>query len=148
MDAIDKKLIQLLQKDAKMTIKELSSRLNLSNTPIYDRIKKLEKEGVIEGYTIQLNKKKFGLNLTAFCAVSMESHHSQSITEFETDILKLDEVSECYHIAGSFDYLLKINIKDMQDYQSFITHKLAALANINKLQSSFVMTEVKNKLSV
>lgn len=148
MDVIDRKLVQILQKNAKITIKELSNRLNLSSTPVYDRIKKLEKDGTIKGYTIQIDKEKFGLLLTAFCTVTMESHHKDQITTFEKDILKLKEVAECYHIAGSFDYLLKIHVKDMKDYQSFITKELAALTNINKLQSSFVMTEVKNHVSI
>jgi Lrp/AsnC family transcriptional regulator, leucine-responsive regulatory protein len=145
IDAIDKRIIQLLQQDGKMKIKEIGNHLNMTNTPIFDRIKRLEKEGFIKGYTTIIDKEKLGFKLVAFCTVRLESHHEEYLTKFEREVKKLEEVAECYHIAGMFDYLLKVYVKDMVDYQSFITKKLATLKNIGKVQSSFVMTEVKNE---
>ena len=144
IDAIDKRIIQLLQQDGKMKIKEVAHALKMTTTPIFDRIKRLEKEGFIEGYSTIVNKEKLGFNLVAFCTVSLESHHKEYLNQFVKDVENIPEVAECYHIAGMFDYLLKIYVKDMVDYQNFITQKLASLPNIGRVQSSFVMTEVKN----
>lgn len=144
IEAIDKRIIQLLQQDGKMKIKEVAHALKMTTTPIFDRIKRLEKEGFIEGYSTIVNKEKLGFNLVAFCTVSLESHHKEYLNQFVKDVENIPEVAECYHIAGMFDYLLKIYVKDMVDYQNFITQKLASLPNIGRVQSSFVMTEVKN----
>lgn len=144
IDAIDRRIIQLLQMDGKMKIKEIAHSLKMTTTPIFDRIKRLEKEGFIEGYSTRVNKEKLGFNLVAFCTVSLESHHKEYLHQFVKDVESISEVAECYHIAGMFDYLLKIYVKDMVDYQNFITQKLASLPNIGRVQSSFVMTEVKN----
>ena len=116
----------------------------MTNTPIFDRIKRLEKEGYIEGYTARLSKEKLGFHLVAFCSVTLEKHNKEYLNQFLEDIQEISEVIECYHIAGMFDYLLKVYAKDMVDYQHFITQKLAALPNIGRVQSSFVMTEIKN----
>lgn len=143
-DAIDRRIIQLLQKDGKMKIKEIAGELKMSNTPIFERIKRLEKEGYIKGYSTLVDREKLGFTLIAFCTVTLETHHKTHINQFVKDIEVLPEVIECYHIAGLFDYLLKVYVKDMLDYQDFITNKLASIPNIGRVQSSFVMTEVKN----
>ncbi len=135
----------LLQEDGKMKIKDIAEALKMTNTPVFERIKRLEKDGFILGYTTMVNKQKLGFGLVAFCAVSLESHHKEYLVQFESDVKEIPEVIECYHIAGMFDYLLKLYAKDMLDYQIFITQKLASLPNIGRVQSSFVMTEVKNE---
>ena len=145
IDATDRRIIHQLQQNGKETIKEIADSLGMSTTPVFERIKKLERDGFIEGYTAIVNKEKMGFQLVAFCTVSLESHHTEFIEQFETDVKSLPEVMECYHIAGMFDYLLKIYSTDMVDYQNFITHKLAAISNIGRVQSSFIMTEVKNE---
>jgi len=145
LDAIDKRIIEMLQNDGKVKIKEIAGELKMSNTPVFDRIKKLEREGYIESYTALVNTKKLGFSLVAFCTVTLEKHHQELIQQFEKDVKELQEVMECYHIAGMFDYLLKVYVKDMEDYQQFITRKLAKIDNIGKVQSSFIMTEVKKE---
>ncbi len=143
LDAIDRRIIRLLQEDGKMKIKEIATALKMTNTPIFERIKRLEKEGFIKGYTTLVDREKLGLQLIAFCSVTLEIHNQDNIQRFVREVNELEEVVECYHIAGMFDYLLKIFVKDMADYQHFITNKLASLANISRVQSSFVMTEIK-----
>ncbi|MFT4536821.1 MAG: DNA-binding Lrp family transcriptional regulator [Saprospiraceae bacterium] len=145
IDAIDRRIIHKLQQNGKETMKEIADSLGMSTTPVYERIKKLEREAYIEGYTAIVNKEKMGFQLVVFCTVTLESHHTDFIEQFESDIKSLPEVMECYHIAGMFDYLLKIYATDMADYQKFITQKLAAISNIGRVQSSFMMTEVKNE---
>lgn len=148
LDKIDLQIINLLQKDAKMKIKEIAADLNMTNTPIFDRIKKLETAEVITGYKAQVDKEKVGLHLVAFCSITLDKHNQNNIKQFELEIKKLEEVIECYHIAGMVDYLLKVVAKDMAAYQSFIATQLAAIDNIGRVQSSFVMTAIKEDSSL
>jgi DNA-binding Lrp family transcriptional regulator len=145
LDSIDLKIIQILQADAKTTTKEIAAVLSLTSTPVYERIKRLERQGLITGYHARLSKAKLGFELLAFCEVSLEAHHSDMIEKFQRDIQKLPEVFECYHMAGNMDYLLKIVVEDMESYQKFIAKKLANLKNIGRVQSFFVMKEIKNE---
>ncbi|MBQ0735434.1 Lrp/AsnC family transcriptional regulator [Aquimarina celericrescens] len=144
MDPIDRSILLLLQKDGKITIKEIAERLNLTTTPIFERVKKLERDGYIKSYKAILNRKKIGLQLMAFCNITLNLHQKDFIKKFEKDIQQFPEVVECYHVAGMFDYLIKIYTEDMEQYQDFLSNKLASLENISKVQSSFVMTEVKD----
>jgi len=148
LDETDLKIIRLLQKNAKSTIKELADQLNLSNTPVFDRIKRLEKKGVITGYTAKINRDAIGLSLMAFCTLTLKGHRAEYLEDFQREVNELTEVVECYHLTGSFDYLLKVLVRDMADYQEFITKKLTKLSNIDKVQSSFVLTELKNETTL
>ncbi|WP_370449451.1 Lrp/AsnC family transcriptional regulator, partial [Aquimarina sp. BL5] len=144
MDKIDRSILNLLQKDGKITIKEIAERLSLTTTPIFERVKKLEREGYIKSYKAILDRKKAGLQLMVFCNVTLNLHQTDYLKKFEKDIQQFPEVVECYHVAGMFDYLIKIYAEDMESYQHFLSNKLASLENISKVQSSFVMTEVKD----
>lgn len=144
LDEIDRKIIMLLQGDARLKTKEVAYQIGLTVTPTYDRIKRLEKEGFISKYVALVDKQKIGKTLVAFCNVSLVKHSRPLLQNFEVEISKIPEVIECYHIAGGYDYLLKIVIVDMTNYQQFVTNKLAAIDNVSTVQSSFVMTEVKN----
>ncbi len=148
IDATDKKLLQLLQDKCDYTTKELATKLNLSPTPVYERIKKLDKAGIIIKRVALLDQEKLGFGLTAFCNIQLKEHSKPFLKEFEKHITEFPEVISVYHIAGMYDYLLKVIIKDMQEYQNFIINKLAALNNIGHVQSSFVMTEVKRSTVV
>ncbi|NPA36056.1 MAG: Lrp/AsnC family transcriptional regulator [Chlorobi bacterium] len=144
LDKTDKKLLMLLQKDAKLTTKQLAYHLGLTVTPVFERIKRLEKQGVIEKYVAILNKEKIGKKLIAFCNVSIKEHSREYIHHFESQIIKFPEVMECYHIAGMYDYMLKITTENMDSYHDFIYNKLATIENIGNVRSSFVMSELKN----
>lgn len=148
IDATDRRIIRILENNAKATIKEISESLRMSRTPIFERIKKLEQLGYIKGYTAVVDSKAMGFQLMAFATVTLETHHTVHIKQFVEDIQGLEEVMECHHMAGQFDYLLKIYAKDMDDYQLFISEKLASLDNIGKVQSSFVMSEIKSEWSL
>ena len=144
-DKLDKKILQLLQNDSTLNMKQIADEVGLSITPTYERIKRMERTGVVEKYVALVNKEKIGKNLVVFCNVSLLVHSKPLLKKFEQAVSKLDEVMECYHTAGTFDYLLKVVSNDMHHYQDFITNKLAATENIGHVQSSFVMTEVKHK---
>jgi DNA-binding Lrp family transcriptional regulator len=143
LDDTDRRLLQWLQTDAFLTNKELAARLHLTPTPVHERIKRLEREGYIRGYVALLDKEKVGRSLVAFCQVSLKEHTQAFIHEFEEKIRELPEVIECYNIAGPYDYLLKIMVRDMDDYRRFVVEQLAALAHIGGPQSAFVMAEIK-----
>jgi Lrp/AsnC family leucine-responsive transcriptional regulator len=143
IDAIDRALIELLQKDSTQSVKQLAAHLNLTATPIYERIKKIERNGIIEKYTAVINPKKIGKDLLVFTNVSLKEHSKDYLLNFEQKILQIDEVIECHHVSGEHDYLLKVLVKNMDDYRAFLTHKLAKIANIGNVHSSFVVGEVK-----
>ncbi len=144
IDKIDKSILRMLQQNSKLTIKELANKLGLTPTPIFERIKRLEKEKYITSYRAVIDRKKIGLPLLVFCDISLNQHEASFIAKFEKDIQQFTEVIECYHIGGMFDYLIKVVALDMDDYQHFVAKKLASVDNILKVQSSFVMTEVKS----
>ncbi|MEP1034062.1 Lrp/AsnC family transcriptional regulator [Ekhidna sp.] len=143
MDGIDRKLVSLLQENGKLTMKELSSELGLSITPIYERLRRLERNGLITGYHASVNSKKAGFGFEVFSSVTLESHKAEYLREFELEITKFAEVMECYHLAGSFDFLLKVLVKDMDEYAAFVNKKLARLNNIRLVQSMMVLKNIK-----
>ncbi|MFD0993490.1 Lrp/AsnC family transcriptional regulator [Tenacibaculum geojense] len=148
LDATDKKLIYLLQKDSKQTTKQLSLQLDLSVTAVYERIKKLEKEDVIKKYVALIDRKKIDKSFLAFCHVKLIQHSREYLSVFEKEILKLEEVSECFHLAGDYDYLLKVYVRDMEEYREFMVNKLTTIKYIGSTQSSFTISEVKNTTEV
>lgn len=146
MDATDKKLLNLVQTNAKLTHKEMSIRLNLSTTAIYERIKKLEKSGIIEGYSAILNRKKLGKELMVFSHIKLEKHSQENIALFEKQISLLNDVHECYHVSGDYDYILKMTFSNMDDYRDFMVHKLTSISCIGSSHSIFVINELKTEI--
>ena len=144
MDALDKKLLMLLQSDTKKTTKELSLQLNLSVTAVYERIKKLERERIISKYVALLDRNKIDKSFVVFCHIKLTQHSREYLTKFEQEVIKLNEVLECFHVSGEYDYILKICIKDMQAYREFIVNKLTTIEHIGSTQSTFMIGEVKN----
>lgn len=148
LDTLDKKLLQFLQADAKITHKELSGNLKLSVTAVYERIKKLERSGVIAQYVTLLDRKSLDVGFQVFCHVKLAKHEQEAIKEFEREVKSLDQVLECYHVSGDYDYLLKVIVKDMEDFREFMISKLTTLNCIGSTQSSFTISEVKNTTAI
>ena len=144
MEAIDKKLLGLLQEDTKKTTKELSMVLNLSVTAVYERIKKLEREGVISKYVAILDRNKVEKAFVVFCHIKLIQHTKDFVTTFESEVVKLNEVLECFHVSGDYDYILKVHVKDMDEFREFMVTKLTGLKHIGSTHSSFMIGEVKN----
>jgi Lrp/AsnC family leucine-responsive transcriptional regulator len=144
MDSIDKKLLHLIQTDAKKTTKELALKLNLSVTAVYERIKKLEREGIIEKYVALINRSKVEKGFVVFCHLKLIQHTREFITTFENEVTQLLEVIECHHVSGDYDYILKIIVKDMEAYREFLVNKLTTLQHIGSTHSTFMISEVKN----
>lgn len=143
LDNTDYQILHLLQKNAKFTIKEIATEMGMTTTPVYERIKRMEEHGYIQNYVALLDKDRLGLHLTIFCKVTLQDHNQSAMESFESQISVHQEILECFQIAGDFDYLLKVVLPDMAAYQKFMVEKIANLANVQKIQSSFVMNEVK-----
>jgi Lrp/AsnC family transcriptional regulator, leucine-responsive regulatory protein len=139
----DKQLLQLLQTDCKQTTKELSSKLNLSVTAVYERIKKLEREGIINKYVVLLNGSKINKNFVVFCQIKLHQQTKEVILGFEKEVVRFQEILECFNISGDFDYILKIVVKDMDEYRDFLVNKLSTLHQIRSKHSTFMIGEVK-----
>lgn len=146
LDAIDKQLLRLLQHDAKQTTKELAAHLGLTLSPVYERVRRLENLGYIKQYIAVLDKNLLGQPITTFCQVSMRYHDKAFIDKFEEEVQKLEEVQECYHMAGQVDFLLKIHVGSLNEYHDFVKYKLSQIENIGVLNSTFVLKEIKRDI--
>ncbi|TRX23545.1 Lrp/AsnC family transcriptional regulator [Flavobacterium franklandianum] len=144
LDSIDKKLLFLLQTDSKRTTAALSLKLDLSVTAVYERIKKLEREGIIDKYVVLVNRSKVEKGFVVFCHLKLIQHTKEFLTKFEIEVVKLKEVLECHHVSGDYDYILKILVKDMEAYREFLVTKLTTLEHIGSTHSTFMISEVKN----
>lgn len=147
-DEIDKKLLLYLQEDSKQTTKELSYKLGLSVTAVYERIRKLENTGVISRYVAILNRSRIERNFIVLCHVKLTQHKKEYVLQFEREIMNLHEVTECFHVSGDYDYILKIGVRDIEDYRNFMLTKLTALQHIASTHSSFMISEVKNTTAI
>lgn len=148
LDDIDIQLLKALQKDAKANTKELCELLHLSKTPVYERMRRLECEGVIKGYSAIIDNAKVGLPLVVFCNVSLAVHDDEHIERFKKDIMEINEIMECYSTGGVFDFLIKVVLKDMEEFNKFVFEKLTKVHGIVKMQSSFVLSEIKHKIEL
>ena len=144
LDEIDWGILDLLKQNARITVKEMSNKLNLSTTPVFERVKRLEKSGIIDHYTAAINYEKLGIKLTAFAHISFKDHSKNLIEEFEQRIIGLPEVQECHYVTGSCDFIVKVLVKDIEKYQEFVTQKLFDLPNIARIES-FLSLTVKKK---
>ncbi|GAB3341488.1 Lrp/AsnC family transcriptional regulator [Larkinella ripae] len=148
LDQIDLRLLKLLGADSRVTIKELAERVNLSHTPVFERVKRLESNGYIKKYIALIDAEKLNFGLIVFCNIKLKQHDKSIGYEFVTDILRLEEVVECYNISGDFDFLLKVYARDMKHYQDFVFNKLGSVTSIGSTHSTFVMSENKNTYNV
>ena len=136
-------LLRILQKSSKFEITELMDRLHMSRTSVYERIRRLEAEGYIKNYVALVDCQKVGLNFTVIVSVTLKSQSIEYVEEFSRQIASLDEVVEAFVTAGIFDYILKVVVKDPDTYNQFYAKKLSAIPQISKIQSSYVMTHIK-----
>ena len=143
LDETDKQILKTLQKNAKLTTKELAEAVNLSPTPVFERQKRLEKKGYIKKYVAVLDPEKLGLGLLVFCKVKLKQINHEIADSFVRQILLIPEVTECYDTSGAYDYLLKVRARDMKQYQEFVLNKLGEIESLASIESTFVMSEEK-----
>jgi Lrp/AsnC family transcriptional regulator, leucine-responsive regulatory protein len=143
LDSKDLAILHLLQKNARITVKEISDQMHLSTTPVHERIKRMEASGVIKQYATLLDHSKVKKGLMVICYVSLKEHSKKAGVKFIDMIQALTEVIECYSISGEFDFMLKVVCADMNDYYNFHVNKLSQVENMGKVQSVFVMGIIK-----
>ncbi len=148
IDDTDIQLLKLLGENSETTIKELSVRVNLSPSPVFERIKRLKSSGYIKKYIALIDAEKLNYGLIVFCNIKLKQHDKNIGSEFVKDILTLGEVVECYNISGDFDFLLKVYAKDMKHYQDFVFNKLGEVKSIGSTHSTFVMYENKHSYNI
>lgn len=142
-DAIDRKLLNLVQRDATATTKTLAHQLGLSATAVYERLRKLQREGVITKQVALLDRNKIDKNFVVFCHLKLLQHSKDFLTRFEREVVKLEEVMEVFHVSGDYDYILKVCVQDMAAYREFMVTKLTTLQHIGSTHSTFMISEVK-----
>ena len=145
LDKTDLQILRVLQNNSRLTTKELAAKVNLSPTPVFERVKRLEANGYIKKYVAVLDPAKLNRGFVVFCSVKLRRLNRDIAAEF-TRIVR--EVTECYNISGDYDYLLKIHAPDMKYYQEFIINVLGTIESMGSLMSTFVMDEVKHEYGI
>ncbi len=148
LDKVDLQILRTLQENARLTTKELASRVSLSSTPVFERWRRLENEGYIKRYIAVLDAEKLNRGFIVFCNVKMIRMNRDVAAGFAQRMKELPEVSECYNISGSFDYLLKVQAPNMKYYQEFILNVLGTVENLGSIESVFVMDVVKQEYGI
>ena len=143
LDQTDLQILRILQQNARLTNKELAAQVNLSTTPVFERLKRLERNGYIKKYVAVLDAEKLNRGFIVFCNVKMRRLSKEIARDFMERMLNIPEVTECYNISGQFDYMLKIHAPDMRYYQEFVLNQLGTIENLGSLESTFVMDTVK-----
>jgi Lrp/AsnC family transcriptional regulator, leucine-responsive regulatory protein len=146
LDTKDIAILRILQQNAKATITEIAKKVHLSSTPIFDRIKRMEQNGIIKQYVTLVNSSKVNRGLMAICYVSLKEHNKKEGTKFIKSILEMPEVIECYSISGEFDFMLKVVGANMESYYDFHVNKLSQADNVGHIQSVFVMGTIKETI--
>lgn len=148
LDETDLQILRTLQKNAKLTTKELADAVHLTATPVFERLKKLERQGFIKKYVAVLDADKLNLSLLVFCKVKLKQINHDIANAFTRKILRMPEVIECYNTSGNYDYLLKVRASDMKHYQEFVLNKLGQIETLSSLESTFVMSEIKQEYAI
>ncbi len=143
LDETDVQLLHLLQNDGRMTNAELAKRVGLSPPSVLQRVRALEKAGLIKDYVALLDPDRLGLRLTAMVMISLSLHQEQPIERFRRSIHGIPEIMECYHVSGDFDFLLKVSVRDMRAYEVFLREKLSKIKGIGKITTNFVLATTK-----
>ena len=143
LDQKDLAILKLLQENARITVKEISDKVHLSTTPVYERIKWMEEEGVIKQYATLVDHSKIKKGLMVICYVSLKQHNKTAGAKFIKAIHDMSEVIECYNISGQFDFMLKVVTENMDSYYDFHVNRLSEIENIGNVQSVFVMGVIK-----
>ena len=148
LDRTDLEILRILQENARLTTKEIASRVHLSTTPVFERMRRLEKEGYIKKYIAVLDAGKLNRGFTVYCCVKLARLNKEIAANFCRIVQDIPEVTECSNISGEYDYILKINAPDMRYYQEFILNVLGVIDSLGSITSMFVMDKIKNNYGI
>ena len=144
MDLLDKRIIKILKNNSKATLQIISDQINLSIAPTARRINQLESKGIIKNYTVNIDENSFGYKFPAFIFISLERQQSKNFDKFEEKILSFPEVVECWLMTGTKDYLIRIAVKDVEEFENFLTKKLTVIEGVSSVESSIPLRRVKS----
>ncbi len=148
LDKTDLQILKTLQRNSKLTTKELADAVHLTPTPVFERQKRLERQGYIKKYVAVLDPEKLGQGLLVFCKVKLKQINHEIADAFTHRIMRIPEVTECYNTSGAYDYLLKVRARDMKQYQEFVLTKLGDIDSVASIESTFVMSEIKQNFGI
>ena len=148
LDETDRRILKILQQDSHLTVKELAARVHLSPSPVFERQKRLEREGYIVRYMAVVDAHKVGNGILVLCNIRLKQHTQALIQEFMDVVQGIDEITECYNTSGDYDFLIKVYAQDMKSYQQFMLNTLGKIDCIGSLHSIFVIDETKNTRGV
>ena len=143
LDELDRQILTELQRDARMANAELARRLNLSPPAVHARIRRLEEQGYVRGYTALLDRERLGFDMLCFIQISLQLHQVEQVMHFRTAIQQLPEVLECHHVTGEYDYLLKIVVRNRQELERLVMEKLTPIPGVARIHTSLVFSEIK-----
>ncbi len=143
LDGVDKQILAVLQENGRISNADLARQINLSPPATHARLKRLEQQGYIRGYVALLDRDKMGYDMLCFVRISLQIHQLEQVARFRAAVNEMSEILECHHITGDFDYLLKIAVRNRQDLEQFIMHRLTPIPGIARIYTSLVLTEVK-----
>lgn len=145
MDDLDHKILRELQRDGRLSHQELGEKIGLSASPCARRLRKLEAEGYITGYTAQIDETKLGFAFNVFISVRLDRQIDDRLVAFEREVGRCPEVVDCWLMTGSFDYLLRVSVRDLEEFEHFLTRRLTKLPGVASLESSIPIRRVKSK---
>ncbi|MEX0721793.1 MAG: Lrp/AsnC family transcriptional regulator [Balneolaceae bacterium] len=148
LDNVDKKIIQILQEEGRLANNELARRIGLTTTPTLERVKRLEREGVIEGYAARINKESVNRGLTVFVTVTLSVHQLNLLEEFTKAVQEIPEILACYNTTGDGDFLLQVVVQDTKHYEHFMRNKLTTLPDVQRLHTSIVLNTIKEQSNI
>ncbi len=144
IDSYDRRILSVLQRDARISNQQLAKEVGLSPSPCWRRVRRLEESGVIEQYVARLSRQELGFPVLAYVQISLEDHHPDTIREFDEMIRRCDEVQECCSMSGQYDYLIRVVARDMEGYEDFLSGKLLRLTGVQTANTSFVLKQKKS----
>ena len=144
MDAKDWQIVRELQQDGRLTNQELAARVNLSPSPCLRRVRLLEEGGVITGYSADVDPRACGLNIPAFIRIALQRHERDAVAQFEAAVRRIDEILDCYLLTGEADYMLRVVVADLDEYERFVRRRLHAIPGISSMKTSLVYGTVKS----
>ena len=148
MHPVDRQIVEILQEQGRIPNVQLADRVGLSPPAVLERVRKLEEKGVITGYTALVDHRRVGMGAVSFVAVSLNLHQKDSMENFHAFVGECSSVRECYHIAGTDDYLLKVYTRDIDDYENFLLHSLTRIKGIDRVKTMFVLSTLKRDTGV
>ncbi len=148
LDDTDIRILRELQLNSRLTNKELAARIHLSTTPTFERTRRLEREGYIKMYTAIIDSDRIDRSFTVYCNISFKQINRSLADEFREIVNSWEEVTECYNVSGDCDFMMKVSVRGMKEYQEFILHKVGTLEYIGRVQSIFVMETLKQSYGV